>query len=176
MATISSLGIGSGIDAGSIITSLMALERKPLDQLEGVEKKIQTQISEVGKIKSALSKFRDLAAKVAGTDFWKQTAGTSANSAVSVTTGTSATAADYSVEVTSLASAQSIATPVPAYANSSALVGAGTLTIEMGTWGANQASFTGTTSTQRGDHRRRHARLGARQDQRLGRRRSPPAS
>jgi flagellar hook-associated protein 2 len=147
MATISSLGIGSGIDAGSIITSLMALERKPLDQLEGVEKKIQTQISEVGKIKSALSKFRDLAAKVAGTDFWKQTAGTSANSAVSVTTGTAATAADYSVEVTSLASAQSIATPVPAYANSSALVGAGTLTIEMGTWGANQASFSGTTST-----------------------------
>ncbi|MBX3606946.1 MAG: flagellar filament capping protein FliD [Piscinibacter sp.] len=147
MATISSLGIGSGIDANSIITSLMALERKPLDQLESAEKTIQTQISEVGKIKSAVSKFRDLAAKLASTDFWKQTSGTAASSAVGITTGSGATAADYSIEVSSLASAQSIATPTPAYASSAALVGAGTLTIEMGTWGANQASFNGSTST-----------------------------
>lgn len=145
MATISSPGIGSGLDVSTIITSLMSVERKPLDKLESTEKTIQTQISEVGKIKSALSKFRDLAAKLAGTDFWKQTSGSSGSSAIGITTGTAATAADYSVEVSALASAQSIATS--AYASSTALVGAGTLTIEMGTWGANQASFTGGTST-----------------------------
>jgi flagellar hook-associated protein 2 len=140
MATISSPGIGSGLDVSSIITQLMAIERKPLDQLETSETKIKSQISEVGKIKSAVSKFRDLAAKLASSDFWKQTTGTSSNSAVSVTTGTGAVAASYKVEVQSLAYAQSLASPV--FASSSTTLAAGTLHIEMGTWGAGQTSFT----------------------------------
>ncbi len=144
-SSISSLGVGSGLDVNSIITGLMAIERRPLNNLESAEKTINTQISEVGKIKSALSKFRDLAAKLAGTDFWKQTTGSSGSTAVGVTTDGNAVAGSYSVQVNSLASAQAIATSV--YASSSALVGAGTLTIESGTWGANQASFTGSAST-----------------------------
>lgn len=139
-STLSSLGVGSGLDVSSIITGLMAIERKPLNNLESAEKTINTQISEVGKIKSALSKFRDLAAKLAGTDFWKQTSGSSGSTAVGITTDGNATPGSYSVQVSTLASAQALATS--AYASSSALVGAGTLTIEMGTWGANQASFT----------------------------------
>lgn len=140
MATISSPGIGSGLDVNSIITSLMAIESKPLDQLKTSATKIQTQISEVGKITSALSKFRDLATKLSAVDFWKQTTGTASNSAIGVTTSSSATASDYSVAVSSLASAQAIASP--AFASSTALVGDGTLHIETGTWGANKASFT----------------------------------
>lgn len=139
-SSLSSLGVGSGLDVNSIITGLMAIEKKPLTNLQSAEKTINTQISEVGKIKSALSKFRDLAAKLAGTDFWKQTTGTSGSSAVAVTTDGNATPGSYSVQVSSLASAQAIATST--YASSSALVGAGTLSIETGTWGANQASFT----------------------------------
>lgn len=144
-SSISSLGVGSGLDVNSIITGLMAIERRPLNNLESAEKTINTQISEVGKIKSALSKFRDLAAKLAGTDFWKQTTGSSGSTAVGVTTDGNAVAGSYSVQVNTLASAQAIATSV--YASSSALVGAGTLTIESGTWGASQASFTGSAST-----------------------------
>ena len=139
-STLSSLGVGSGLDVNSIITGLMAIEKKPLTNLQTAEKTINTQISEVGKIKSALSKFRDLAAKLAGTDFWKQTTGTSGSPAVGITTDGNATTGNYSVQVSALASAQAIATGT--YASSSALVGAGTLTIESGTWGANQASFT----------------------------------
>ena len=127
MASISSPGIGSGLDVSSIITSLMALERKPLDQLETAESKIQSQISEVGKIKSALSRFRDLAAKLASTDFWRTSTGTASNSAVGITTSSSASPAQYSVNVTSLAAAQAIA--APAVASSQATLGAGTLTI-----------------------------------------------
>lgn len=128
MASISSPGIGSGLDVSSIITSLMALERKPLDQLETAESKIQSQISEVGKIKSALSKFRDLAAKLASTDFWRTSTGTASNSAVGITTSSSASPAQYSVNVTSLAAAQAIA--APAVASSTATLGSGTLTIQ----------------------------------------------
>jgi flagellar hook-associated protein 2 len=128
MATISSPGIGSGLDVNSIITQLMAIERKPLAQLETDQTKIQSQISEVGKIKSALSKFRDLAGKLASTDFWKQTTGTSGSSAVGITTSSTANAASFTVEVTTLARAQAIA--APAVASSTATLGSGTLTIQ----------------------------------------------
>lgn len=128
MATISSPGIGSGLDVSSIITQLMAIERQPLKQLETAESKIQSQISEVGKIKSALSKFRDLAAKLASTDFWKTTTGTSSNSAVSITTSSTASPAQFEVSVGTLAKAQTIA--APAVASSTATLGAGTLTIQ----------------------------------------------
>ena len=128
MATISSPGIGSGLDVSSIITQLMAIERQPLKQLETAETKIQSQISEVGKIKSALSKFRDVAAKLASTDFWRTTTGKSNSTAVGVTTSSTASPASFAVEVTSLAKAQTIA--APAVATSSTTLGTGTLTIQ----------------------------------------------
>lgn len=128
MATISSPGIGSGLDVNSIITQLMAIERKPLDNLEAAETKIQNQISEVGKIKSALSKFRDLAVKLGSASFWAQTTGTASNSAVSVATGSTALAGSYKVQVDSLAYAQSIASPV--FAASTTTLNAGTVHIE----------------------------------------------
>jgi flagellar hook-associated protein 2 len=128
MATISSPGIGSGLDVSSIISQLMALERQPLKQLETAETKIQSQISEVGKIKSALSKFRDLSAKLASTDFWRTTTGTSSNSAVSITTSSTASPAQFQVSVGTLAKAQTIA--APAVASSTATLGSGTLTIQ----------------------------------------------
>lgn len=128
MATISSPGIGSGLDVSSIITQLMAIERQPLKQLETAESKIQSQISEVGKIKSALSKFRDVAAKLASSDFWRTTTGKSSSTAVGVTTSSTASPASFAVEVTSLAKAQTIA--APALASSSATLGAGTLTLQ----------------------------------------------
>ena len=55
MAAISSAGIGSGLDVRSIITQLMAIEQRPKDKLTADASKIQTQISEVGKVTSALS-------------------------------------------------------------------------------------------------------------------------
>jgi flagellar hook-associated protein 2 len=128
MATISSPGIGSGLDVSAIITQLMAIERQPLKQLESAETKIQSQISEVGKIKSALSKFRDVSAKLASTDFWRQTTGSSGSSAVGVTTSSTANPASFTVEVSALARAQAIA--APAVASSSSTLGAGTLTIQ----------------------------------------------
>lgn len=128
MATISSPGIGSGLDVNSIITQLMAIERKPLEQLETAETKIQSQISEVGKIKSAIAKFRDLAVKLGSASFWDQTSGSASNSAVSVATGSSAIAGSYKVQVDSLAYAQSIASPT--FAAGTTPLNAGTLHIE----------------------------------------------
>ena len=59
---------------------------------------------------------------------------------MAVTTSASTLPGSYSIEVQRLASAQSNATGV--YASADSLVGEGTLHIELGTWGAGQASFT----------------------------------
>lgn len=145
MATISSSGIGSGLDVSTIITSLMAIERRPLDLLETAETKIQSQISALGQISSALSSFRDLAGKLASSTFWKQTSGSSSASAVGITTSGSATKASYSVEVQSLAKAQAVATST--FAASTDTLGAGTLHLELGSWDAGQTSFTPDAET-----------------------------
>lgn len=140
MATISSLGVGSGLDASSIITQLMAIEKQPLTNLQTAGSKIQTQISEVGKIKSAVSTLNDAAAKLASSDFWKTTTGSSSSSAVSITTSSSASAAGYSVQVSSLARAQTIA--APAVASSTATLGAGTLTLQSAASGSTPVAVT----------------------------------
>ena len=86
MATISSAGIGSGLDVNSIITQLMAIEQQPLTALQTKATTIQSTVSEYGKIKSAVSTLRDLAAKLASTTTWGQTASNSSSTAVAATT------------------------------------------------------------------------------------------
>ena len=144
MATISSAGLGSGLDVNAIIKQLMAIERAPKDQLAKAATATQTQISEVGKITSAVSKLRDLSSKLAASTFWQQTKATSSNAAVSVTSSSSAAVSSYTVNVTALAAAQSIVAG-QTFASSSALVGSGTLTLELGNWNAAQTAFTPRT-------------------------------
>ncbi|MEM7467796.1 MAG: flagellar filament capping protein FliD [Pseudomonadota bacterium] len=55
---ISSPGIGSGIDTGSIVQQLVALERQPIDRLFVQEAQISAQLSAFGQIKSVLSDFQ----------------------------------------------------------------------------------------------------------------------
>jgi len=137
--TISSAGIGSGLDVNSIVTQLMAIERQPLTALETKATAIQSTVSEYGKIKSAVSTLRDLASKLASSTTWAQTITNSSSTAVSATTNNSA-AGSYSVEVQALASVQTIATGAAVPATTTP--GAGTLHIELGTYGAGQTSFT----------------------------------
>lgn len=55
---ISSPGIGSGIDTGSIVQQLVALERQPIERLLVQEAQVSTQLSAFGQIKSVLSDFQ----------------------------------------------------------------------------------------------------------------------
>src|SRR5438270_12056385 len=98
MATISSPGIGSGLDVNSIVTQLMAIEKQPLTALQTKATTIQSTVSEYGKIKSAISTLRDLAAKLASASTWSQTVTNSSSTAVSASSNNS-TAGTYSLEV-----------------------------------------------------------------------------
>ena len=140
MATINSAGIGSGLDVNSIITQLMAIERQPLNVLQTKATAIQGTVSEYGKIKSAVSTLHDLSIKLAGVTPWAQTTSASSNPAAVTSTTNGSAPGHYSVEVQALASVQTLATGT--FAASTTPPGAGTLHIELGTWGAGQTSFT----------------------------------
>ncbi|MDR1162214.1 MAG: flagellar filament capping protein FliD [Candidatus Accumulibacter sp.] len=123
---ISSLGVGSGLDLEGLITKLMAVESKPLTALQTKQNTYNSQISALGKIKSAIASLQTAASAMK--DPRKLTALTATTSDTSVATASVATGAvggSYNVDVTQLASAQKLVSG--AAANVSA---GGTLTIE----------------------------------------------
>jgi len=141
MASISSPGIGSGLDINSIITQLVAVEKVPLTKLQTEATSLQTKLSTYGKVQSGLSALRDAASALTRSSTWGQTVGTTSDAtAVAVSTSDTTTPGNYALEVQKLASAQSNATKV--YASADALVGEGTLHVELGTWGPGQTTFT----------------------------------
>jgi len=139
--SISAAGIGSGLDVNSIISGLMKVEQAPLTDLQTKATSIQTTISAFGEVKSALATFRDAAAALALPSTWNATSGSSSDStAVSVSTNANASAGTYAVKVTALAAAQS--TVSGTFASGDALVGSGTLHIDLGNWSTGQTAFT----------------------------------
>ena len=141
VGTISSSGIGSGLDVEGIVSKLMAIEQRPLTLLQSAASGIQTKISAFGSLQSAESAFRDAARALANPTTWSATTGSSSDAgSVAVVTKSGAAAASYNVAVQTLAAAQSIAST--AYAGNTAVVGAGTLHITLGSWAGTPAAFT----------------------------------
>lgn len=132
MATISSPGIGSGLDIQSIVTQLVALEKAPLKQLQTQATSFQTKLSTYGSIKSQVSALGDAAAKLSTNAGWNAVTASSSNpTAVGVTAAAGAQATSITMEVQQLAKAQSAASgAVP----TGSTMGSGTLSVELGSW------------------------------------------
>lgn len=141
MASITSTGLGSGLDVESIVSKLVAIEKQPISDLQDRTSTIQTQISAYGKINSAFSAMRDAAAKLSNPSTWQGLTATSSDATMaSVIAGTGSGAGAYALNVTSMASSQSLSSK--AFANN-ATVGSGSMTIELGQWsGTNNSTFT----------------------------------
>jgi flagellar hook-associated protein 2 len=137
MASVSSAGIGSGLDVESIVTKLMSIEQRPVTQLKTQASTIQTKISAFGQLQSALSTFRDAASSLSRATTWGATSASSSDAAVRVSTSDGAPVGNYAIEVQSLAAPQSAVTG--SYDSADSLVGAGTLRVEIGSFG--QAGF-----------------------------------
>lgn len=126
MASISSAGIGSGLDVNSIVTQLMAVEKAPLQKMQTEASTIQNKLSSYGKIQSYVSALRDAALTLTKPATWGDTTATPGDASVfTATTDSTATAASYSLSVSQLATAQTVASPASAFP-----VGAGRLRIE----------------------------------------------
>lgn len=109
---ISSPGIGSGIDIKTIVPDLVNAERQPtLNRLAQKEANLQAELSAVGLLKSALSDFQTklVGLKDAST-FSNRTASSSDSAIASFSADNDAAAGSYSLEITSLATAQKLVT------------------------------------------------------------------
>ncbi len=143
MATISSVGIGSGLDVKSIVSQLVALEQKPLDKLKLAATTVDTKISAFGEFKSMFSTLASAASSLNSLTTWNAVTATSSNTAAVTATALGGTAASsFSVEVQTLAKTQSTASQ--AFLPAGSMPGAGTLQIQLGKWSAPGVGFTGT--------------------------------
>ncbi len=141
MATITSLGIGSGADLNGLVTQLVAVERQPLQQMRTAAAGLQTQVSSYGKLSSLLSGLQTAASKLNSAALWSQSSVRSSDeAAVSVSGGSGAAAGNYSVSVSKLASSQTVVTAASMPSATSA-VGSGTLTLEVGKWEQEPMQF-----------------------------------
>lgn len=129
MTIMSSIGIGSGMDINSLVTQLVSAEGQPaLNAIKRQEDAASTRLSGLGTLKSALSDFQSVVTKLKDGNLFKTHKAASDNESIlKATASTGSVAGSYSLEVTQLAKAQKSITSE--FANSSATVGTGSLTI-----------------------------------------------
>lgn len=123
MATVTSLGSGSGIDLEGLITNLMNAEKIPLTTLQAKESSFNSKISALGALKSKLASLQTAAdglkpsaGQTALNKFASFTATVADTSIASATASTGAVPGNYSIVVGKLAQAQrsvSAALPTP---------------------------------------------------------------
>lgn len=132
MSTISSTGIGSGLDVNSIVTQLVALEKTPLKTLAVKETNVKAQISAFAEIQSQFAALTEVATRISVASAWGARNASSSNpSAATITATGSANAASFRLDVDQLAKVQSVSS---GQFTTGAAVGAGTLTLRLGTW------------------------------------------
>jgi flagellar hook-associated protein 2 len=128
---LTAAGVGSGLDIESIITQLMALERRPLERLQQNKSDVQLHISANGQLKSAIARFQAAAKALGERDtLGGVKASSSDDDVLSLSATADATLQDHTVQVLELAAHHRLASG--AYADDSAIVGSGTLDIAIG--------------------------------------------
>lgn len=110
MATVTSLGAGSGLDLESLVTKLMTVEQAPLTALKKQETSFNTKISALGSLKSKLSALQTAASALkpsvgqsALNKFAKYTSTVADTTLATATASTGAIAGTYSLDITKLA-------------------------------------------------------------------------
>jgi flagellar hook-associated protein 2 len=132
---ISSPGVGSGLDVNTIVTQLMALERRSITGLDSKEAKYQAQLTAYGSLKGALSTFQSAVAALATPAKFSTVKASVADSTVAAISASTATEGSYSLEVQTLAKAHKLKSAT--FAATSTTVGTGKLTIAFGTYNAD---------------------------------------
>lgn len=158
MASLTASGLGSGLDVNSIVTQLMSLERRPLDQLNTLSNRLDAQLSAYGQLKSALSTFQSAMKGLSSADKFQVYSTKSADDSIfTATADKNAVAASHSIEVISLARAHKLTSGSagsPSYANANTSI-AQTGTLELvqnagGTPRSFQVTIDGSNNTLAG--------------------------
>jgi flagellar hook-associated protein 2 len=120
----------------------VAVESRPIAQLQTAATKLNTQVSALGKMQSLMAALQDAANTLTSNALWTRSVATSSNEAVVGTVGGSnAAAGNYGVTVQGLAAPQTLASG-SIFGAPTDVVGGGTLTIELGSWDDPPSTFT----------------------------------
>lgn len=109
MATITSLGVGSGLDLNGLLTQLQASERQKLTPLTQQQNTQQTKISAYGRLQSAMDRLQESITALNDTSTFRQQTSTVTGEGVSANAGETANAGRYDINVTQLAKGGSVA-------------------------------------------------------------------
>ena len=110
MASISSLGIGSGLKLSDILDSLTAAEKATLTPITKQQTSYSAKLSGYGTLKSSLEAFQTANTALSKADLFTATTTASSSSAFSATTTGNAIAGKYTISITQLAQAQTLTT------------------------------------------------------------------
>lgn len=134
MASISSLGIGSGVLTSDLVDQLVAAERRPTEvRLDQKTERTEALISAYGKLRSAVTELRLPMRQLGSADAMKSFSATSSGSNVDVSVDANKAArGSYSVEVVGLAEAQALASTETFADRDATSVGRGTITLQVG--------------------------------------------
>lgn len=106
---ISAPGVGSGLDVGTIVDQLMAIERRPLNRLESSKQNLQVQLSAYGTLKSSLASFQSALKDLKTLNSFEVYKADSADeTAFTATTNSSAATGFTNIQVVSLAEAHKL--------------------------------------------------------------------
>ncbi|WP_182057381.1 flagellar filament capping protein FliD [Pantoea sp. ME81] len=112
MASITTLGVGSGLDLSSILDSLSTAEKASLTPISNQQSAYTAKLSAYGTLSSALTTFQTANTALNSADLFSATTATSSSSAFSATTSGTVVAGKYNVAVTQLAQAQTLTSAV----------------------------------------------------------------
>jgi len=146
MATIDSLGIGSGLDLSGLLDKMSTAEKAPLDAITTRRSGVSAKISAYGMISSMLGTLNVSGSKLGDPSFMGAFQATSsATTVLSATGDATSVAGSYAVTVTKLAQAQSLVSA--GVASTTSAIGGGAaagITIDFGTVTGSLNGGTGT--------------------------------
>lgn len=145
----------NSVDVTAIVSQLMAVERRPIDKLEGKSASYETKLTVFSTLKSSIANFQDSVKALTDTgSFQSFTTTSSDSSALTASAGSTATPGSYALSISSLAQSQQLV--AAGQLSSSATIGAGTSTTLSFDFGAisggtlTSGTYTGASFTSGG--------------------------
>ncbi len=144
-STVTTQGIGSGLDIAGIVDKLMTIEQAPLTRLQTKESAYQTRLSAYGSVSGALATFQSNVATLADPSAFAGFAATIgdatvASVAIDSTRSSALSAGTHTLKVDTLAASQRTASNP--FGSAATVVGTGSITIDIGTWNSTYSTFT----------------------------------
>ncbi|WP_197462984.1 flagellar filament capping protein FliD [Microbulbifer thermotolerans] len=148
MATISSLGIGSGLDLNGLLEQLESAERQQLTPIVAQQQSYQAKISAFGQLESALDSLRQAATELSEVDGFADVKSSLSGDGLSATVGDEAVVGSYEIDITQRARSYSIATL--GVADKEGTLGAGTISFTLGNGDSFSVAVTENESSLEG--------------------------